>query len=362
MKIRAKKFLCFLVSLLLLFTLISNVQADSQDVRGLSNGTSYYLRNNGNSKYLRGVTPAMVNLSLSSFSSANNYRWILERTNNGLYVIKSKQNSNLVLTVSGSNVILSSRNNNNTNQAFTITRITTGVRAGTYQIKIGTNYVVRSSNSIVLSQLGSHYNACWSFETCYQGLADMFYFVYPGFNTSGAANTFSTSMTSLGFSTNATQNKSAYSGYINLQADSVFLYHGHGECSQLVFTNSTGGYTGWIKATSADINPYNSSNEYAVGSLSNNSLCKAKCVLYVGCCTGCSSNGHNLVQETFNKGAHFVLGTKRVIYIKEANAWIKSFFSGVKGGATIQYCLRYACTNISMNDLYCIGDVFQKIG
>ena len=77
--------------------------------------------------------------------------------------------------------------------------------------------------------------------------------------------------------------------------------------------------------------------------LADNSLASVRCVLYLGSCTGLddTSTGthYSLVDSTFIKGAHFVLGTTDIVFPDDVENFLLGFFWGLSLGCDIQGCI-----------------------
>lgn len=69
----------------------------------------------------------------------------------------------------------------------------------------------------------------------------------------------------------------------------------------------------------------------------------------------------NLVTNTFNKGAHFALGTTKTINTNDNDKWTKKFFEKAETGATIRQCLDHANYYQDIGLLYYEGDVYAKL-
>ena len=80
-------------------------------------------------------------------------------------------------------------------------------------------------------------------------------------------------------------------------------------------------------------------NPYYIDDLYANSLATQRCVLYLGCNTGVSRGDNNLVFETFDKGAHFVLGTTQTTYVPDSNNFLLGFLNGISSGYTVESCI-----------------------
>ena len=69
-----------------------------------------------------------------------------------------------------------------------------------------------------------------------------------------------------------------------------------------------------------------------------------RCVLYLGCSTGVDYSDlfdtYNLVTATYNKGAHFVLGTTEIVYTDDSDNFLKGFLSGVSENKNLAECIQ----------------------
>lgn len=126
----------------------------------------------------------------------------------------------------------------------------------------------------------------------------------------------------------------------------------------ICFFKDDGSYNGYLTASTAI---FNGTQDAAISTFSKNELAQTQCVLYIGCSTGVSYNGYNLVSATFNKGAHFALGTTQTTYTNETDKWTKKFFEKADEGATIRQCLDHANYYQSIGLLYYEGDVYTKL-
>ena len=121
---------------------------------------------------------------------------------------------------------------------------------------------------------------------------------------------------------------------------------------------------GKLKAN-ANIGTQNVLNRH-IGDLSYNTLAKNRCTLYIGCKTGLtyttnSGTSHNLVESTYNKGTHFVLGTTQETYRSQTDTWITAFFEKMYLGGTIRECVDFANDAQSIGSLYQLGDDTVKL-
>jgi len=97
--------------------------------------------------------------------------------------------------------------------------------------------------------------------------------------------------------------------------------------------------------------------------------------MYLGCSTGAdytsSSKTYNLVDSTFAKGAHFVLGTTETVYVNDSNNFLIGFAEcyTTDCNCTIQNAItagieRAGTNTVYQNDLYpvyYVGDTSQRL-
>ena len=379
-----KKIILKIVTLTIIICIVlsvKQVKATVNDVCGIDDLKTYYIKNLYNGKYLsvlNGTDANGTDVYTTAFSGAQSQKWKVNRNNDGSYAIQAVvSTNNRVLDISGTNVDIWVYNSSLSCQKFTLVRNETMAYGGTYNIKNGSNYVVVdiSTDSAVKSSVGSGLNALWSFEPVYKGEAKIHTFYYPEgtiwgsipsyFDTTGPVNTFIGKCGNMGYSSSNLTNTSAINAYGYLDDESIWVFYGHGLSSNdhiplatVCFKNGNGDDSGYLTANS---NLFNRSIDRAIDSLQNNSLSSERCVLYMGCSTGCDYLGYNLVDSTFNKGAHFSLGTTETINIYQGTNWINKFFEKADTGATIRQCIDYANYNINLGLLYYKGDTFAKL-
>ncbi len=146
-----------------------------------------------------------------------------------------------------------------------------------------------------------------------------------------------------GYEVNIHLNDPPLSAYADLQTGDIFVSRGHGDPGKIRIYNESGAYLGCLAA-----NPQvdsGISNQY-VSNHTDGDLSRLRCVLYIGCSTGVdkvvSGVAYNLVEETFNKGAHFVLGTTESVHTDDSNDFFKGFLDAMDMGLSIRDCIEYA--------------------
>lgn len=358
-----------------------SVSAASNDVSGINSGTMYYIKNLLDGKYLdvyNGNDYNAANVWTYAFNATAAQQWRVVRNSDDTYTFYAVVSSNnRVLDVTGTNVDIWAYNSSLNCQKFTLIRNTSLSYGGTYQIKNGSNYVVLDvmNETVKTSSNGDGLVALWSFEPVTKGDADIFTSYYQNgsvlsiiptyYDTRGAASTFIEMCDNMGYNTFHFTNKPATTAYNCMKYDSIWVFRGHGisftgdiPAATIGFSTDDGAYNGYITASSAIVS---GTQDAAINELPSNALAKAQCVLYIGCSTGEDYRGMNLVTNTFNKGAHFALGTTKTINTNDNDKWTKKFFEKAETGATIRQCLDHANYYQDIGLLYYEGDVYAKL-
>ncbi len=388
-KMRFHKALSVLLCLILLSTFITilplKANATSIDIAGINSGKTYYIKNLADGKYLdvyNGVDRDGTDVWTYTFNASNAQKWRVVRNPNGTYTLFAVVSSNnRALHLTGLNADIQTYGRWSSSQQvfqFTLVRETSVVYCGTYSIKQNGYYLSQDSinRTVRLCSWDTGFNARWSFEPVDKSDAEIYTSYYQDgtrfgiiptyFDTRGAASKFVNKCSSMGYSSYHHTNDSATNAYNNLTTDSIWVFRGHGLEAKnthtpkagICFSTRLGSNHGFIVA---DFSISHWAQDEAMTSLAANSLAEARCVLFIGCSTGISYNGFNLVDETFNKGAHFVLGTTVPTYTPQTDKWTKKFFEKADTGATIYECISHANYYQSIGALYCKGDTHAKL-
>ena len=347
-----------------------NAKADSSDVAGINTGTAYYLKNVGNGKYLTvqgGYNLEGNDVITGNYSNDVAYRWLVIRNNDGSYRFYSFGNSGCrVLKANGNNIEISTYNSTYTSQKFSILRYSFSSASGTYRIMSGSKYVTATSTTVGLTYYGTGTDTLWALEPVNKGDASYLAFNYPGFDTRGAASTFVSNCGSMGYGSAYFVNCDPGYAYNWMKNDAIWVFMGHGAyftdgtpCATIVFKDSSGGTTGYITARTTG--SLSGGTSYRIPNMTANAMGKAVCVLFVGCSTGVTYQGDNLVSKAFGKGAHFAIGTTQTVDTLDMDSWTKDFFIKANTGATIQECLNYANYRTNLGQMYYEGDVYSKL-
>lgn len=328
-----------------------------KDSLGIKDDTEYYVMNYSSRRYLSIAEASdtnYTNVCTQERSTLNLSQWKADKQTDGTFQLVSVYSSTgKVLDKTGTNIDIYSDNNANY-QKFSIYRINSGTYQGLYYIRHGNYYVAQDSNYNVYLTTTASSNAVWSFMAVNQRYAELFCHDYMyedengttrHFDTSTNYNYFKTVMTGLGYLSFAYENPSSESAYTYLKRDDdVFVFMGHGGSGRIAFYTEGNVATGRILAHSnmgfANRSPFYISN------LNKNELCLNRCVIYLGCSTGTDytigSNTYNLVDATYEKGAHFVLGTTETLYTSQINDWLEYFLDGILEGMNISQAKAHA--------------------
>ena len=343
-----------------------------KDSLGIKDNTTYYVMNYDSRRYMSLETASdanFTNVFTRVRSTSNLSQWKTEKQTDGRYQLISVYSSTgRVLDVSGTNVDIYT-DNNASYEKFTIYRINSGAYKGLYYIRYGKYYVAQDADNNVYITTTASGKAVWSFMATTTSTRYANYYSIASPNTSGRVSNYQATMTSLGFSSNHWHCTTAGNAYTLLTTtNDIFTFIGHGlETSDgkgmatICFQTNDGEYNGYITANSAIVN---GSSNRAIDSLSKNNLALERCVLYLGCKTGqtytIGASSYNLVQSTFNKGAHFVLGTLETISVSEAYSFLDTFLANCTTG-NIYDSISSILGDDPLFDAYYMGDSRQYI-
>ena len=328
------------------------------DSTGLESGETYYIMNANTGRLLASdSTDSGYYTNVITLSSvwAARSQWEIEELSDGRYNIYGfGGSSGIILKTFGTSVELETKENIDA-EKFNIYRINTGVYAGLYYIRLGNYYVCQDANNDVYLSTNMTMSSRWSFMNVEKRTASMYAFNYTivengvsdSFSTITHLSTFRTTLRNLGYTVNTKINTTAATAYDDMRAgDDVFVFNGHGAPGLISFYSYNGTNIGIIAAT--PITPNGNAFSRYMSSNNNNQLAKVRCVLYMGCETGVDDSwGFNLVDETFYGGAHFVLGTTRILYTTTVDTWLDLFLEKLNTGTSIEVAINYANSEIN---------------
>lgn len=214
-------------------------QPRSMTGAGIVNGTVYYIKNIYNGKYLdvkNGTDANETDVWTYTFNATAAQKWRAERNTDGSYTFYSmKSNNGSVLDITNGNVDIWSYYSTASYQKFTLIRDTSLPYGGTYQIKSGSQYMVWDlvNDTVKMQSSGNGLNALWSFEPVTKGHADIYTLYYPEddgsyLDTRGAASTFTSACSNMGYQPFHLVNYVASSSYNYLKSDMIWVFRGHG--------------------------------------------------------------------------------------------------------------------------------------
>ena len=327
---------------------------------GLKDATEYYIMNYDSGKLMSLETVADIDNTNVGTRVRYNYdysHWTLESQSDGRFqLINGYSNTNKVLHASGTNLNIYT-DINAESEKFTICRINSGAYAGLYYIRYGAFYVAQDTNNNVYLSPSSSSKAVWSFFAVEPGYANAFTHNYH-FTKDGYRYHFDTSVNNSRFASlfssyfyyisNTSVNDTASNAFNTLRREQqqIFVFMGHGGPGIISFTKEEDVPTGGIYANPALAYAYISgSDKQYISSLGYNELSDLRCVIYLGCSTGDDfiSNGiaYNTVDTTYNKGAHFVLGTTETLNTGQINNWLEYFLGYISDGENIKNACSY---------------------
>ena len=374
-----KSLACFVICLVILLQtlfLSFTASAASNDVLGIDNGKVYNIRNVRTGMYLTvegGVNAQGQNVKVGPQNKVlAQQRWKVIRQSDGTYRLQSMLSGTVrYLDRNGSNIDIWT--DYLSDQKFSLSRVSGSSYGGTYQITIGSQYVhVNSSNDVVLtSSLPNQDSHLWSFELAEKGAAEYFSYKFNGYDSTGASADVCSKMTSMGYFAYNLQQQSASVAHFYMTFADIWVFRGHGTTGGSVLsfykqnTNGDSVHNGYITANSG----IGLSNSYNIDSLGTNELANARCVLYIACRTGMTryvgANTVNLVDSTYNKGAHFVLGIKTDTVSGANDKWVKAFFTQAAAGSPATKLINYIDYANNQQDfrsiLHYVGDVHQSL-
>lgn len=339
-----------------------------RDSLGIVDGKLYYIMNYDSRRFLSLKTASdeeSTNIYTQARSASSIGRWEVEKQSNGTYcLINDYSYTSKVLGVLAKKVVLQSDVGADC-QKFAIYRINSGGYKGYYYIRYKQYFIAQDSNNKVYATTSLSDKAVWSFMAVEKRAAHLFSFQYSGFDTTKNNGLYRTTMSDLGYDAFADLiNKTPSVAYSKLcSSDDVFVFRGHGNKGLIAFYNSYGSRIGAIA-----VNAYVSSNTNScyIDSCTKNQLASLRCVMYLGCKTGAdylhSTGTYNLVDSTFDKGAHFVLGTTQDVITSASNAFLEGFLNELnENNSNLLTCINKGLLASAGYPITYVGDDLQYL-
>jgi hypothetical protein len=329
-----------------------------KDSLGIQDDTKYYVMNYSSGRYLSLETASdssLTNVYTRARSTSTLSQWKTEKQTDGTFqLINVYSSTGKALHKTGTNIDIYT-DIGASYQMFSIYRINSGTYKGLYYIRYGSYYVAQDSDYNVFLTTTVSASDVWSFMAVETRYAEMFCHDYTytqgnetkHFDTSEQSSYFKTVLKGFGYPSLVYINPSSVVAYTFLKRDDVFVFMGHGGPGRIAFYKEGNIATGRILADSNM--GFSSTSPYYISDLAKNELCLSRCVLYLGCSTGVDyvqgTNTYNLVDATFEKGAHFVLGTTETLYTYQINNWLEYFLDGLLAGNSIEEAIEAANKN-----------------
>lgn len=297
-----------------------------RDSLGIENNTNYYIINKSSGRCISLAEESDTNFTpivTTPFFYSDLSEWKLEKQNNGSYQLVSIYSS--------------------TNKVMTFSS-TIGLAL---LVDSNSIYVTQADdNSIDLTENVSA-KSYWSLMAAERGRADLYNFYFTDndtnetFDTTKTVDDYRSRFMQMGYFTFDSTNEMAAQAYHTLKNyDDVFIFRGHAMEGSLSFYNQNGTLTGSIAAGETMF--YVGADRHYIDELPYNSLASLRCALYLGCSTAVSLQMErtvNLLSATFDKGAHFVLGTTDTVFTNNSDDFLWGFMKAASEGKNIEACI-----------------------
>lgn len=349
-----------------------------KDSIGVKDNTKYYVMNYSSKRYLSLESASdtnYTNVYTRARSTSTLSQWKTEKQTDGTFqLISTYSSTGKALDRTGTNIDIYT-DNGASYQKFAVYRINSGTYKGLYYIRNGDYYIAQDSNYNVYLTTTANSSAVWSFMAVEKYDADLFSFQYSGFDTTANNNLYKTTMNNLGYNAYNWINKTSSTAYSYLcRSDDIFVFRGHGNAGIIGFHNSNGDSTGALSVNSNVCNRYAAgSNRVYMENVEKNGLASLRMVLYIGCSTGknitVGGKTYNLVDSTYDKGAHFVLGTSETVYTPDSDVFLNGFLTELSTNhSNIYTCLQKGVikagsvlSESGSYPLYYVGDSCQYL-
>ncbi|MBE6593788.1 MAG: hypothetical protein E7642_07335 [Ruminococcaceae bacterium] len=326
---------------------------------GISNNTKYYIMNASSGRLLsleNDSDSRHANVYTRARSATTLSQWRTRKLSDGYYNIQSVRSpTGKCLDVTNNNVDIYDDNGYGYLR-FTLRRVENGRYEGLYLIRHTNSglYVTQDSNDNAYVTATPTEASYWSFMKVNKGDASHYCFDIE-YTENGEDHNFDVSLNiddflavigqELGYETSHELNGEPPEAFEDLKSSEIFIYSGHCAPGELYFCDDNNQWIGSIVVDDLfyDDNP----NTQYFDDISYNQLSNARCIIYMGCNSGVDkseygSAAYNLVDTTFEKGAHFVLGTTKSINMNDMNRWIEYFIGYIFEGYNIDQAVEEA--------------------
>lgn len=330
--------------------------------RGIVDDEVYFIVNT-EGEYLKPEAQTSYDTSSTSVITDNGtidhteprYMWKVEKQSDGTFIIKSFNGRGKYLTVCSDNsvkLIESDSTSVNDSMKFDICRNDdTDSYQGMYKILNGNKHLSCYSVQGTTAHMEAK-TTYWTLMAVEQGNVDYYGYSYSdndndnGFDTTiGSADLIDVfddwgyPMSYVGTNETSAENMLFY-----MTENDISIYAGLGDSGVLILDPNSDESGSMIMA---DYELTDGPFQEYVNDLSENALASSRCILYLSSYSGCDAVGndyelYNLVNETFEKGAHYVLGFVCEISDDNVLNWLEDFMNGISLGYTINDAVKDA--------------------
>lgn len=340
---------------------------------GIVDNENYYIMNYASKKFLslESATDANdTNIYLRNRTSEAVSKWQLSaQGNKEYYLVNNYSSFGRILTRISTNASLWVPIAP-LPQYFTILRVDEEPYEGLYLICIGDYYLTQDSSGT--NAYFTTYTTSYSYWSLFKSepnnvsITSFEYNMADGEYISSNDNegVYNTFYSSLGYSNVSILNNPNVSDSFNqLKSNDVYFYFGHGKPGALLF-NRDNDFTYGVISANNTINNYSTYEEkYFIRGNSidgnddiddNIDLSNLSCVFYFGCETGVTTTGgyyqDNLLNATYDRGAHFVAGSTRKLNNGSVETFVPFLLSYLSSGKSLAEAIDLA--QIATGDVY----------
>ena len=140
-----------------------------------------------------------------------------------------------------------------------------------------------------------------------------------------------------------------------LRSDDIFVYVGHADFGMIVFRPDPTAVTPEGRIIAHSNIPCLDPNTFYIDEMPDNALARERCILYLGCHSGSDflfgGTNYNLVDESFDKGAHFVLGFTQLVVNGDVDDFLEGFLIAVHTSYyNIEECIDIAQRTVILDE------------
>lgn len=377
-----KKLLSTITVILLVIGLLSSSSISSfasnsnSRGKGLIDGEQYYIYGyyNGYTYFVHSEYGSVANMADVCITQHNifvdqspwndsRYMWMLEKQSDGTYLIEILNEKYLKVKNDGSIIIHHYIGGDE--YKFDICRVDEGPWQGSYTIKNGNKYLSRNYEFGTSWALLDTPTECsyWTFMAAEKGAAEYYGYENGDFNTATPEYRLN-GKTIAEYFYSMDYYESVYTWPIRsdiileyLPEFDISIFTGQGAAGHII-TDPNATYDSMIMADYELTSGY---GQQYIGDFFSNDLARSRCIIYASSYSGNSAIGndgdmYNLVDVTYNRGAHFVLGFKCNMPGNLINQWMLRFWAHINDNCSIRTSIILACYATGLYDNELSGD------